>query len=351
MMILNRQRRFVGSSHVIALLPMLLIVGLPLLRAQEHVHEQHQHGDHVMTPEMFTELRVKVSLYREYSNAQIMESMERMGPNFRVYLSDADVTGDVGVLALGHGFESTGNQEFQDAYATVAAQQPAAVGLGMAMMTSDHIQTAVDELTAAGAETIVVIPNTTVKHGGLTRQWGYIFGFHDEAAWMSVPKVQTDAAIIMAPTPTSHRILSAILLDYANAYSKEPTSEVVAIVSHGPSEEEDNRKELAILEEHASRIRANSAFADVRGFTLQDDAPSAVRLSNVGSLRKWVEDANADDKRVIVLTTLLVEGSVQGKIVRDLDGLDYAFNKDGLMLHPDYSDWVLEVIDIPNDQG
>ncbi len=351
MIILNRQRRFVGRSHAIALLAMLLVVGQSLLRAQEHVHDQNQHGDHVMTPEMFTELRVKVSLYREYTDAQIMESMERMGPNFRVYLSDADVTGDVGVLALGHGFESTGNQEFQDAYATVAAQQPAAVGLGMAMMTSDHIQTAVDELTAAGAETIVVIPNTTVKYGGLTRQWGYIFGFHDEAAWMSVPKVQTDAAIIMAPTPTSHPILSAILLDYANAYSKEPASEVVAIVSHGPSEEEDNRKELAILQEHASRIQANSAFADVRGFTLQDDAPSAVRLSNVGSLREWVEDATNNGQRVIVLTTLLVEGSVQGKIARDLDGLDYAFNKDGLMLHPDYNDWVAEVIDIPNDQG
>jgi hypothetical protein len=351
MVIFNRQRRFVGRSHVIVLLAILLVAGQQLLRAQEHEHDQHQHDDHTMTPEMFTELRAKVSLYREYTDAQIMESMERMGPNFRVYLSDADVTGNVGVLALGHGFESTGNQEFQDAYAALAAQQPTAVGLGMAMMTSAHIQTAVDELTAAGAETIVVIPNTTVKYGGLTRQWGYIFGLRDEAAWMSVPKVQTDAAVIMAPTPTTHPILSAILLDYANAYSKEPASEVVAIVSHGPSEEEDNRKELAILEEHASRILANSDFAEVRGFTLQDDAPSAVRQSNVGSLRAWVEDANANDKRVIVLTTLLVEGSVHAKIIRDLDGLDYAFNPDGLMLHPDYNDWVLEVIDVPENQG
>ncbi len=85
MMILNRQRRFVRRSHVITLLAMLLVVGQPLLRAQEHVHDQHQHAEHVMTPEMFTELRVKVSLYREYTDAQIMESMERMGPNFRLF--------------------------------------------------------------------------------------------------------------------------------------------------------------------------------------------------------------------------------------------------------------------------
>lgn len=351
MVIFNRQRRTVRRSCVIILLAMLFVAAPQLVPAQEHEHDQHQHGDHVMTPEMFTELRVKVPLYREYTDAQIMESMERMGPNFRVYLSNADVAGDVGVLALGHGFQVTGNQEFQDAYAPVAAQQPTAVGLGMAMMTSAHIQTAVDELTAAGATTIVVIPNTTVENGGLTRQWGYIFGLQNEAEWLSVPKVQTKAQVIMAPTPTTHPILSSILLDYANAYSKEPTSEVVAIVSHGPSEAEDNRKELIILEEHASRIRANSAFAEVRGFTLQDDAPSAVRRTNVGSLREWVEHANANDKRVIILTTLLVEGSVQGKIVRDLDGLDYAFNKDGLMLHPDFGVWVLEVIDIPKNQG
>ncbi len=351
MMIFNRQCRFVGRFYVIALLAMLLVVGQPLLRAQENEHDQHQHADHAMAPETFTELRVKVPLYREFTDAQIMESMERMGPNFRVYLSNADVAGNVGVLALGHGFEPTGNQEFQNAFAPVAAQQPTAVGLGMAMMTSAHIQTAVDELTAAGAETIVVIPATTVETGGLQRQWGYIFGLQDEAPWLSVPKVQTEAQIIMTPTPTTHPILSAILLDYANAYSTDPESEVVAIVSHGPVEEENNRIELAILEEHASRIRANSDFADVRGFTLQDDAPSAVRLSNVGSLRAWVENATNNGQRVIVLTTLLVEGSVHPKIMRDLDGLDYAFNQDGLMLHPDFSDWVVEVIDIPDDQG
>ena len=351
MMTFNRRPKFVGCSYACALLAMLLVAGQPQLLAQEHDHDQHQHSDHVMTPEVFAELREKIPLYREFTDAQIMESMERMGPNFRVYLSDADVVGDVGVLALGHGFEPTGNQEFQDAFAPVAAKQPTAVGLGMAMMTSAHIQTAVDELTAAGAKTIVVVPATTVETGGLQRQWGYIFDMQDEAPWMSVPRVQTEATVIMAPTPTTHPILSSILLDYANAYSSDPESEVVAIVSHGPVEEENNRIELEILEEHASRIRANSDFADVRGFTLQDDAPSAVRLSNVGSLRQWVENATNNGQRVIVLTTLLVEGSVHPKIIRDLDGLDYAFNQDGLMLHPDFSDWVLEVIAIPTDQG
>jgi hypothetical protein len=54
---------------------------------------------HQMSPEVFAELREKVLLYREYTDEEIMGSMSRMGPNFRVYLSEADLVGDIGVLA------------------------------------------------------------------------------------------------------------------------------------------------------------------------------------------------------------------------------------------------------------
>ena len=311
----------------------------PSLVAQEHDHSGHQ-----MSPEVFAELREKVLLYREYTDEEIMGSMSRMGPNFRVYLSDADVTGGVGVLALGHGFQETGNQEFQDAYASTAAKHPTAVGLGMAMMTSEHIQTAVDELTAAGARKILVIPTTTVESGGLTRQWGYIFGLQEEAPWLSVDRVRTSAEVKFTPTPTTHPTMSAILTEYAKEVSRDPANEVVALISHGPVDPDDNAKELAILTEHADRIRDGSNFAEVRAFTLQDDAPSAVRSANVETLRGWVEAARADGKRVIVLTNLLVKGSVHGKIKRDLDGLEYTFNEKGLMLHPLFGSWVEEVI-------
>ena len=311
----------------------------PSLVAQEHDHSEHQ-----MSPEVFAELREKILLYREFTDEQIMDSMKHMGPNFRVYLSDAGLNGDIGILALGHGFEATGNQQFQDAYASMAAKHPTAVGLGMAMMTSAHIQTAVDELTAAGAKTVLVIPTTTVETGGLTRQWKYIFDMREEAPWLSVDRVKTSAEVKFTPMPTTHPKMSAILIEYAKEVSQDPANEVVALISHGPVDPDDNAIELGILKEHADRIRDGSNFAEVRAFTLQDDAPSAVRSSNVDTLRGWVEAALADGKRVIVLTNLLVKGSVHGKIKRDLDGLEYTFNEKGLMLHPLFGSWVEEVI-------
>ena len=245
-------------------------------------HQQHgEHAHHELTDEQFTELRQKVPLYREFSDQEIMANMSRMGPNFQVYLSDTALVGNVGVLALGHGYEPSGNEAFKTAYRPTAARHPTAVAFGMAMMTSDHIQAAVDELTGAGADALLIMPITTLEVGGLINQWRYIFGLVEEAPWMSVPRVQTDARIVFGPTPTTDPIISAILLDYAIQLSSEPTAEVVALVAHGPDNEKWNAIELANLEQHATVIRGGRDFADVRGFTLQDDAPTAVRAAKL----------------------------------------------------------------------
>ena len=77
-----------------------------------------------MSPEVFAELREKVPLYREFTDEQIMGSMKNMGPNFRVYLSDTGLSGDVGILALGHGFQEDGNREFQDCIRSDGGEAP-----------------------------------------------------------------------------------------------------------------------------------------------------------------------------------------------------------------------------------
>jgi hypothetical protein len=273
-----------------------------------------------------------------------MNNMSRMGPNFHVYLSDSTMVGNIGVLALGHGYEPSGNEAFKKAYVPTADKYPTAVAFGMAMMSSDHIQTAVDELTAAGAETVLVIPVTTLKSGGLIGQWRYIFDLQDDAPWMSVARVQSDARIVLGPTPTTDPVISAILLDHATELSTDPANEVVALVAHGPDEADANELELAILEQHAAVIREGRGFAEVQGFTLQDDAPSAVRQANIDRIRAWVQAALDRDQRVIVLTTLPVKGSVHKKIRRDLDGLDYDLSEKGVVENPLFSEWVDAVI-------
>jgi len=308
------------------------------------VAQDDEHAHHHMTDEQFAELREKVPLYREFTDEQIMANMAQMGPGIQVYLSDAAIDGRIGVLALGHGYGPSGNEAFMNAFVPTAAEHPTAVALGMAMMSSEHIQTAVDELTAAGADTVLVMPITTLKSGGLIGQWRYIFGLQDDAPWMSVSRVQSDARIVFGPTPTTDPLISAILLDHANELSRDPANEVVALIAHGPEGAEANALELAILEQHAAVIREGRGFAEVRGFTLQDDAPSAVRMANINGIREWVQTAADRNQRVIVLTTLPVKGSVQEKIRRDLDGLNYDMSEKGVVENALFSDWINAVI-------
>ncbi len=313
--------------------------GITPVAAQEDAHAHHN-----MTDEQFAELREKVPLYREFTDEQIMDNMANMGPGIQAYLSDASVAGNVGVLALGHGYGPSGNEMFKKAYSPTADKYPTAVAFGMAMMSSAHIQTAVDELTAAGADTVLVIPVTTLKSGGLIGQWRYIFDLQDDAPWMSVDRVQSDARIVFGPTPTTDPLISAILLDHAKQLSSDPANEVVALIAHGPSSVDENVLELAILEQHAAVIREGRAFAEVRGFTLQDDAPSAIRQANIDGIRQWVQTAADRNQRVIVLTTLPVKGSVQKKIRRDLEGLDYDLSEKGVVENPLFNEWVAAVI-------
>lgn len=319
----------------------LILVSPGALPAAEQDHSHHHHN---MTDEQFAELREKVPLYREMTNEQIIENMQGMGPGLDIYVSGAEIVDNVGVLALGHGFGPEGNELFRSAYVSTAARHPTSLALGMAMMSSDFIQTAVDDLTAAGAETILVIPVTTLKSGKLYGQWNYIFGRQDEAPWMSVPRVRSDARIVFGPTPSDGPIISAILLDYAKQRSRDPANEAVALISHGATNPDANAEELADLEQHADVIRNGSKFAEVQGFTLQDDAPSAIRGANIAQMREWIQSETDQARRVIVLTTLPVRTSVQQKIRQDLDGLDYDMNEKGIIEHPLFSEWIESVI-------
>ena len=212
------------------------------------------------------------------------------------------------------------------------------------MMTSSFLQSAAGQLVAAGAETIVVISTTYAKDGKLTRQWAYTFGEYDEASWLEVPRVETTAKVLMAPTFSESPIIANIMLDHAYELSTDPENEIVIVVSHGPDDMEKNRTELALLENHAEMMRQDSAFSAVLVTTLQDDAPPEVRDANVAKFRGWVETATAEGKRALVVTNLPTTGSVQPKIRTDLAGLTYQFNSKGLMLNPMFEDWIMDSI-------
>ena len=142
------------------------------------------HGmKHNVSPEIAGELRENVYGWENVSDAEIALSMQMMGSNYQWYLSNDDVTGKTGVLILLHGFGDRGDKIFKEQLESFATAMPMSLSMGMSMMMSQHIQLGLDDLVAAGAERIIVIPVVSTEYNTMIRQWQYIFGILDEPSY------------------------------------------------------------------------------------------------------------------------------------------------------------------------
>ncbi len=340
-----RLRQLLFSS---GLLSLLLIFG-PQALAQDHSQhngapETMSHGDHKMSPEMLSVLRERLPKLRESTDQQIALEMQMMGPNKSRYLSDESVNGETGVLVLIHGFGPTGDRIMTEEVQPTAGIFPSAMSAGMSMMGSEHIQQSLDDLTAAGAKMVIVVPMVSSKNNTLIYQWQYIFGLRDHGGYYDVPRVATDARVVMTDPPAGHPLITEIVLDHAVEMSTDPDNEVVFIIAHGPVHDKENRAQLEVMAEQARRIQKLGGFSHVEGLTLQDDAVADVRAANVAKLREKIEAATADGKRVLIVTDLLAARSIQWKIERDLAGLDYEFSIKGISMHPNFVRWYMDTV-------
>jgi hypothetical protein len=270
--------------------------------------------------------------------------MEMMGSNYEWYISDADVTGNTGVLILLHGFRDRGDKVFKDQMQMYGNIFPTALAFGMSMMMSDHIQLGLDDLVAAGAKNVVVVPVVATEHNSMIRQWQYIFGLYDEPTYATVSQVKTDANVIFISPPNDDPFVAEILLDYADQISTDPDNEVVIIVAHGPSDATDNEKQLVVMDNLAKIVKEDGGYSAVLTATLQDDAPLEVRDANVAKLRGMIEATRAEGKEAILVTNLIGTYTIQSKLRKDLKGLDYKFNAKGMVEHEVFVEWIGESV-------
>jgi hypothetical protein len=345
------------------LLLSLSLAGPAAFAADEHAHHDHGGGTvvkmdaegkrlesynqrHEMTPEMRAELRKKVALYRGFTDRELDMNMNAMGPDYEWYVSDAKVKGSTGILVLSHGVGENSDRLMRDAFLPMAKKTPVAIGFGMSMMSSAHLQSAVDDLRAAGARRIVLVDQgTTTRYNSLTRHWQYIFGMYPESSYMDVPKVKAPGVeFVWAGHFNDHPLITEMLYDGAMSVSTNPANEVVIIVGHGPEDAADNGPDLKIIQAHADRIKAKKKFADVRITNLQDDAIIPVRESNVRKLRAMIQQATKAGRKVIVVPISAASYGVQRNIKTDLRGLQYTFAEKGLVENPKFMQWVDSVI-------
>jgi Pyruvate/2-oxoacid:ferredoxin oxidoreductase gamma subunit len=306
---------------------------------------------HEPNAQMIEGVRKIVPPLANSSDEQIASILKMMPPNYEWYLSESNTVGDVGVLVVTHGFGEQGDTIFAESLNSVAAEYPTAVAYGMAMMTSDHIRDSINDLVAAGAKKIIVVPATQSRFDTGIRQYSFIVGARDEPAYMKVPQVETEASIIVTPPIGDHSLASAILLDHAREISKNEAEEVVVIVGHGPAGKEDNDLELEMMRGIADQIEADSDFSAVHVINLQDDAEPEVRNANVQALRTIVEAANSADRPVLIVGFLLGTAGIQPKIEKDLAGLEFRFNPRGMSENPKFAAWVADEVQRVLDAG
>jgi hypothetical protein len=305
---------------------------------------------HTVSQETLEQLQTNVRGWDNITAEEVALSMVQMGPNYEWYISSEGVSGSTGVLILLHGFRERGDKLFKQRLQPYADIFPMVISPGMSMVMSQHIQLGLDDLAAAGADKVVMVPIVSTEHNTMIRQWQYIFGLQDEFAYADVPQVETDAQIVFAAPPGDDPFVAEILLDYALELSVDPANEVVIIASHGPSAEADNQLQLALMDNLARIVKEDGGFSAVRSATLQDDAPPEVRSANVEKLRGMVTDAQADGKEVLIVTNLIGAYTIQSKIRKDLKGLDYKFNAKGLVQHDSFVEWIGEVVRVELEQ-
>lgn len=300
---------------------------------------------HEMSDAQLAAMREKVALYRALTDTEARLNMAMMGPDYEWYVSDPELKGDTGVLVLGHGVGENSDRLFVKALGPMAERWPTAVSFGMAMMMSDHIQSAVDDLQERGVKQIVLVPTAITSHNSLTRQWEYAFGMRDESSYLDIPRINTKAKVLMAEHLNDHPLISDILIDYTREVSKNPANEVVILVAHGPEDVEDNGPDLALLQVHADRLKAAGKYSDVKAINLQDDAYPPIRKGNVKELRRWITSAQRSGKTVIVTVAATNSFGVQQHIREDLRGLDYVYAEKGLAEHPNYLQWIQAAVE------
>jgi hypothetical protein len=339
----------------------MLAGNLPAL-AQDH---QHQH-DHAAVPEMdadgkrlesyqvkhdmdaetLNDLRARIAVYRGLTDRELNMNMSAMGPNYEWYASDLSMRGDIGILILSHGVGENSDRMLIEALKPISSDKPTAVGFGMAMMKSSQLQSAVDDLTERGAKQIVVVPKgTTTPYNTQTPQWKYIFDMGEEATYLEVPIITSDATFHMTDHFGDNQLITDILYDHIKEVSKNPANEMIMIIGHGPEDNEDNVPDLEILGAHVERLKAKNEFADVKIANLQDDALAPIRKANVKRIRRWMKKADDKGQDVIVIAIAAASHGVQTHIRTDLRGLNYTFADKGMSEHPKYVLWIESVID------
>jgi sirohydrochlorin ferrochelatase len=271
-----------------------------------------------------------------------------------------------GILLLAHGGDPGWNQEIARVRAQADVTVPTELALGMADPAT--LQKGLDALAARGVSRVVAVPLFVHSRSEVLDQTRYVLGLSDKPSevlraaaermaaspgmnmppgmdmhmhMFSLERVKTSLKIALAPALDDAPLVSRILLERARALSRDPKTETVVLVAHGPVDDAALGAWRATLARHAQFVRREGGFKSATSAVLRDDAAPGVRAAAVADLRSRVAEG-AKRGRALVVPVLIARGGIEAKLPRDLQGLDYAFDAQTLMPHDGFARWILD---------
>lgn len=289
-----------------------------------------------------------------------------------------------GVLVMAHGGDEAWNQEVESVVAPLKHQWPTEIAFGMATPTT--MEQAIARLQSQGVQRVAVV-RMFISGESFLEPTEYILGLRDTVsadphgmhtssesapACHSAPSdapARTVLASSQPPPSATHRespthhnhhmepprrirvpaqvilsrsglvdssLVDQILVDRVAALSKDPANESVLILGHGPGDDVENERWLAMMRRRASGIGRLGSFRHVQCETLREDWPEK-RAEAEKRIRQFVETGNRDGGRVIVVP-FRVSGFGPYKDV--LEGLAYIADGRGFCPHPNMTRWL-----------
>ncbi len=267
-----------------------------------------------------------------------------------------------GILLLAHGGREDWNREVLELASKVDEERPVEVAFGMANKRA--IQDAVNRLAEREVTGIVAIPLFVSSHSSVIRATEYLLGKRDDPppqmeafARMSARRAEADGGtdpdfdwttpietflpVELTGALDSHATVAEILIARALEVSETPADEVVVLVAHGPSSEEDNDLWLQHMSVLVERMRDFASFSRIDHLTVRDDAPADVQAKATQELRSVVERGAQEGKSVLIVPLLLSYGGIEKGIRERMEGLDYRMASQGLLPDDRLATWVL----------
>ncbi len=266
-----------------------------------------------------------------------------------------------GVLVMSHGGSPTWENAILNAVAPIKNKYVTEIAFGMADPST--LQEAINKLEYQGVTTIIVVPLFISSHSPILRQAEFLFGFRQELAdepiimnhgesssngshdqhntssnsytgeektVESLDPIVFKSKIILTNCLDADSLVAATLFNNVKKFSKNPDTETVLLVAHGPNDDFDNEKWLVNLDSLTNqmmkfqKLETGKEFKAIHFTTIRDDANKKVYNEAKLKARKIIETADVEGE-CIVIPLVLSTGGIEKGIQKRLDGLNYTW--------------------------